>query len=93
MDGFESLDGSPCSPCPEGLFGKECLEACYCKNTEYIDQIFFFFLNMYIIHPTERWFNIFYKKKLHLGLNWSMEIDEIRVITEGTEPIHIGINE
>lgn len=48
---------------------------------------------MYIIHPTERWFNIFYKKKLHLGLNWSMEIDEIRVITEGTEPIHIGINE
>lgn len=94
LNGYESLDGSPCSPCPKGLYGKDCLKTCYCKNTEYTDQLFFFFcFNMCIIHPPERWFNIFYKKNVHLGLNWSMEIDEIRVITEASEPIYIEINE
>ncbi|XP_076117007.1 uncharacterized protein LOC143084833 [Mytilus galloprovincialis] len=30
-NGFESLDGSPCRPCPRGFFGKECLNKCDCN--------------------------------------------------------------
>ncbi|CAC5406473.1 unnamed protein product [Mytilus coruscus] len=34
LDGFESLDGGPCRPCPRGFFGKYCLRKCYCKMNE-----------------------------------------------------------
>ncbi|VDI75375.1 Hypothetical predicted protein, partial [Mytilus galloprovincialis] len=38
LDGFESLDGSPCRSCPKGYFGKECLHICSC-NIDICDHV------------------------------------------------------
>ncbi|CAC5357726.1 MEGF10_11 [Mytilus coruscus] len=37
--GFESLDGSPCSPCPIEFYGKECANRCNCIKGQKCDHV------------------------------------------------------
>ncbi|CAG2184884.1 unnamed protein product [Mytilus edulis] len=39
LNGFESFDGRPCKPCPDGFHGKDCAFQCHCKDTQLCDHI------------------------------------------------------
>ncbi|CAG2237755.1 unnamed protein product [Mytilus edulis] len=39
LNGFESFDGSPCSPCPDGFHGKDCAFKCNCNDSQLCDHI------------------------------------------------------
>ncbi|VDI64177.1 Hypothetical predicted protein [Mytilus galloprovincialis] len=39
LNGFESFDGSPCSPCPDGFHGKDCAIKCNCNDIQLCDHI------------------------------------------------------
>ncbi|VDH96183.1 Hypothetical predicted protein [Mytilus galloprovincialis] len=39
VNGFESFDGSPCMPCPKGLWGGECAKKCSCTKDQICDHI------------------------------------------------------